>query len=300
LIMLNNLSEMLQFLSEKDAFLASVEYTSGRYSFSTELIEKDYLCSLILKYLYSNEETPLVFKGGTLLAKVHANFYRLSEDLDFSISISNSSTRKQRSQKIDATKKILNAICEYLPIFKIKKAITGSDESRQYNMELNYKSLLTQKDEKILIEIGLRDELIQRPVNAFAKTLLSDPFLREDKVTPFPLACLTLKEAYSEKIRAALTRKKLAIRDFFDLDYALKNKIINFKDPLFLDLIYKKIKNEKLSDELLRKESVSVLHEKVDGELVPTLRKKEIDNFDLEKVIRQLLKIVSDARVMAK
>ena len=39
----------------------------------------------------------LTFKGGTSLNKIHAGFYRLSEDLDFSISMPVDSARSDRS-----------------------------------------------------------------------------------------------------------------------------------------------------------------------------------------------------------
>ena len=61
----------------------ALEYTAGKTGFSAELIEKDYFCTAILDYLYSQPDCPLIFKGGTLLTKVHTGFYRLSENLDF-------------------------------------------------------------------------------------------------------------------------------------------------------------------------------------------------------------------------
>jgi len=40
-----------------------------------------YFCTVLLQYL-SAAEPQLVFKGGTCLAKVHDEFFRMSEDLD--------------------------------------------------------------------------------------------------------------------------------------------------------------------------------------------------------------------------
>ena len=56
-------------------FIAAIEFTARKTNFNAELIEKDYFCTVILNYLYSFEDCPLVFKGGTLLTKVHASFY---------------------------------------------------------------------------------------------------------------------------------------------------------------------------------------------------------------------------------
>ena len=43
---------------------------------------------------------------------------------------------------------------------------------------------------------------------------------------------LSLKEVYSEKIRAALSRVKPAIRDIFDVHYAVNNHFIDIKDMI--------------------------------------------------------------------
>ena len=51
-----------------DKFRAAIEYTAATTGFRRELIEKDYFCSIVLAFLFS-EETPLVFKGGTCLNK---------------------------------------------------------------------------------------------------------------------------------------------------------------------------------------------------------------------------------------
>lgn len=231
----------------------------------------------------------MVFKGGTLLAKGHADFYRLSEDLDFSIPISPNATRKERSDKIKIIKNHLNEICNHLTMFTITKSLTGSNESRQYNMELSYQSALSNVKGKILIEISLRDELSQQPIKILAKTLLSDPYLNERKISPFPICGLTAHEAYAEKIRAALTRKRLAIRDFFDLDYALKNKIIDLSSTDLMSIVKKKILSEKLSSSLLQEEEISNLRDKINSELIPTLPLRELNDFDLDKIISNLL-----------
>ena len=47
---------------------------------------KDYFCTVLLQYLTA-VDGDIVFKGGMCLAKVYAGFCRLSEDLDFVISM---------------------------------------------------------------------------------------------------------------------------------------------------------------------------------------------------------------------
>jgi predicted nucleotidyltransferase component of viral defense system len=76
-------------------FRAAVGFTAATTGLPARLVEKDYFCTVVLACLAGVEG--LVFKGGTCLAKVYADFYRLSEDLDFVISTPVSTTRGQRS-----------------------------------------------------------------------------------------------------------------------------------------------------------------------------------------------------------
>ena len=85
------------WLRDRELFRVAVSFTARRTGFSPLLIEKDAICTLVLEHLAGVEG--LVFKGGTCLAKVHTSFYRLSEDLDFVISMSTEATRRQRSAR---------------------------------------------------------------------------------------------------------------------------------------------------------------------------------------------------------
>jgi hypothetical protein len=68
---------------DTDFFRAALAYTNEETGFTPLLVEKDYYCSVLLSYLFS-DKSPLVFKGGTCLSKVHVGFNPLSEDLHFS------------------------------------------------------------------------------------------------------------------------------------------------------------------------------------------------------------------------
>lgn len=197
--MLQTTHELLDFFETEEPFISSVEYTANHYGFRTELIEKDFLCSLILMQLYQKQQFSPIFKGGTLLAKVHAGFYRLSEDLDFSLPISHLAKRRQRSALIKPIKKIINNIPENFPIFSLATPLTGSNESRQYNAEFNYRSKMSGTTGKILIEIGLREELLLLHANKEANTLLLDPFSRENKVSNYFLNAYLLKKPTLKK-----------------------------------------------------------------------------------------------------
>ena len=89
---------MSKYHHNQKLFAEAIKSTANNSRFSAALTEKDYYCSLILREIFQSADCNLVFKGGTLLSKVHAGFYRLSEDLDFSIDLEpNVSRKKEKS-----------------------------------------------------------------------------------------------------------------------------------------------------------------------------------------------------------
>lgn len=57
-------------------------------------------------------------------------------------------------------------------------------------------------------------------------------------VEPVEVAVLSRREAYSEKLRAALTRREPAIRDYHDLDHAVRTKWVATTDRKLIELRY--------------------------------------------------------------
>ena len=84
-------------------FREAVTFTAAETGFVPRLIEKDYYCTVLLVYLAACG-AGLVFRGGTCPAKVHAEFYRLSEDLDFVIPTPVDASRADRSRVAAASK----------------------------------------------------------------------------------------------------------------------------------------------------------------------------------------------------
>jgi predicted nucleotidyltransferase component of viral defense system len=286
-IMLQTYQDLIDFYKNTDAFITAIEYTAGRSGFKDTLIEKDYLCSMVLMFLYQTYQLPLCFKGGTLLAKVHAGFYRLSEDLDFSIAIPINAKRKERSTLAKPCKLAINDISKHLP-FTLSKPLTGTNESRQYNAELTYQSKVSNEKERILIEIGLREPHLIKPANHKAKTLLTDPFAGNEIVNQYEIHSLTQQEAYAEKIRAALTRQKLAIRDFYDIAYALNSKLVDLENESFIQLVKQKLSTSSSNLVKFDDAKIAFLTNRVATELQPTLSQGSDFEFDLVKVIKRL------------
>lgn len=115
---------------DPDLFRAEVNYTSAEAAFAARLIEKDYFCTLLLKHLAGSGDT-LVFRGGTCLVKVHAGFYRLSEDLDFVLRVRTDAPRAERSARAVRVREAAAALTGNLPVFRAAQLLTGANRSTQ-------------------------------------------------------------------------------------------------------------------------------------------------------------------------
>ena len=136
---------------------------AAKTGFNARLIEKDYFCSIILRELQPLFGQGLVFKGGTSLSKVYAGFHRLSEDLDFAISIDSTATQSVRRHAINDAKAFLRELMARLSWITEVQPLTGANRSMQYNGTYAYTSHITGQQDTINIEIALR-ELVIEPV----------------------------------------------------------------------------------------------------------------------------------------
>jgi len=274
---------------DRTLFVEALNFTSSNTGFRQALIEKDYYCSLILSYFFDSE-TSLVFKGGTCLNKVFSGSYRLSEDLDFTIPVDSEKTRTDRRQLIEPVKKRFLLINNSFNCFKIKKELVGANVSTQYIGEIEYLSSITGKNETIKIEVALREPFFITAKEEKASTLLTNPFTLKPLISPFPVKTISKKEAFAEKIRAALSRKELAIRDYYDLFYAIKENIISINDSELLQLATEKLVFS--NGITLNDKSLISLKKQMITELRPVLRDNDFNAFNLEKTISEIQKIV--------
>lgn len=264
-------------------FRAAVERTAHDFDFRPVLVEKDYFCSLLLEAV-APIEAVWIFKGGTCLSKIYTDFYRLSEDLDFCIPVQETAKRTERRRLIDPAKKIVDALPERVSDVEIEESLTGRNVSTQYVAAARYKSVITGDWEKVKIEIALREPLFRPAVTENARTLVRNAFTGAELVPPFPVRVIDLTEALSEKVRAALTRLEPAIRDFFDLQYALDHLKLRLDEPDFPDLLRKKLAIPGTGPVQLTQERRNALEQQCHTELAAVLRVKDIERFDLERV----------------
>ena len=208
----------------EDEFIKVLGRASKKRGFLLPLIEKDYYLTLILSQIHELSED-LVFKGGTCLNKVYYAYYRLNEDLDFSMILPQyEATRGQRQKCIQPVKDKIEKFIKQFGMRLDDAGNPGRNESKQYVFYFVYQSALRKVEAKIKLEIGLRfnplDAIEKHPVqHVFLHPFTGDPLFDGGQI-----ACLSLNELIAEKLCASAIRKIIAPRDFYDIDFVLRNK----------------------------------------------------------------------------
>lgn len=270
----------------------AVAFTASETRFTPRLVEKDYFCSVILRYLAA-ADAGLVFRGGTCLTKVHAGLYRLSEDLDFLIPTPTDASRSDRHRRTLASKHAVAEIEAALPGLDVLTPLTGANDSRQYAAVIGYTTLVSPHEETIRVEVGLREPLLTDAIQGEAQTLLLDPISGSAFIAPFPVACLSRQEAMAEKLRAALSRREVAIRDFYDVDHAVRLLGLRLQDPSLIGLARQKLAvpgNEAVDVSAARLVAVK---QQLESELKPVLRDRDLAGFDLERAFAMVAELAA-------
>jgi predicted nucleotidyltransferase component of viral defense system len=283
--MTNAEGNMLELHEDRDRFGEALSFTEAELRFPARLVEKDYYCTVLLEYL-AGKVTGLVFKGGTCLAKVHTHFFRLSEDLDFVIPVTEDTSRTERRELVSPVKVSFIGLARALPCFQIKAPLKGANNSTQYVGSVSYQSVGTGQGETIKIEVALREPLLTQPIAADAQTALLDPLTGHAIIAPVSLLCISKMEAFAEKFRAALSRREVAVRDFFDLDYAVLRLGLRPEDAELIRLVRRKLAvsgNEPVDVSANR---LAALRQQVEPKLQPVLRAQDFAEFDLERAFQ--------------
>ncbi len=279
---------------DRAMFLEAVNFTAAQTGFSPRLIEKDYFCTLLLRYLATTGV--LVFKGGTCMAKVHAEFYRLSEDLDFAIPMPCDAMRAERSRQAKKLKRIVAELATELDGFTVVEPLTGANVSTQYVSVIGYDSLLSGQAEGIKIEIGLREPLLTPAFDGAARTALLDPVSGRPMVPPVAVRCISRMEAFAEKFRAALSRREAAIRDFYDIDYAVRRLDLRPQDPALVELVRLKLAMPGNEPADVSEARLAALRRQLDAQLKPVLRDRDFAEFDLERAFHTVAQMADKIR----
>jgi len=283
---------LVRFHEDADLMREAVNFTAAETGFVPRLIEKDYFCTVLLQHLaiagYS-----LVFKGETCLAKVHAGLYRLSEDLDYVISTPLTATRAERSRLVAGLKEVIAKIDRQVSGFGVISRLTGANNSTQYKALISYTSVLGLQDETIKIEIGLREPLLRPWIIGAAQTLLLDPLSGEPMVPALGVPAISWTEAMAEKFRAALSRREVAIRDFYDIDYAVRRLNFSPHDPELVELVRRKLAVPGNEPADVSQGRLSTLRLQLDSQLKPVLRARDFGEFDLDRAFATVAEVAA-------
>ena len=285
---------------DRDEFLGTLERTAARTGFPQALLEKDYYLTLALSRI-TTLSGDLIFKGGTCLNKCHYSYYRLSEDLDFTMRLPKGEiTRKTRQTAIKPAKTGLKAFTKALGM-SVDVENAGHRESSQYIYQLQYPSVLFEEPQSIKLEISLRfNPLLPTEIKGIQHQFLH-PFTKEPLFVGGKISCLRLKELIAEKMRAAATRLTIAPRDFYDLGYILKTGF-DFKDAELLRLFKAKLAEDDFDTDLTkyRKDlgrtsgQISDMESRIEAELLDVLTTEERRTFNLADTLRNLNKALKD------
>lgn len=196
---------------------------------------------------------------------------------------------------MDPIKEIYNQLPAVIPGIAISKAFSGHNESRQYIGYLEYPSAVMEKQEKVKIEIGIREPLLRTSVTVETRTIAVNPFSGRSLLLIFTVHAMEMQEAYAEKVRAALTRKEPAIRDLFDLFHAVRKMKLDLDDHDFLIMVKKKLDvpgNTPVDISLEYKRGLDRgLDRQLEGQLRPVLRPADFDSFNIHEAFDLICRI---------
>ena len=287
----------------KDEFIKTLERAAKKKGFLVPLLEKDYYLTLILSRAHELTED-LVFKGGTCLNKIYYAYYRLSEDLDFSMKLPRyEATRGERRICIQPVKDRISKFVEQFDMEIVDSENPGRNESKQYVYYFSYQSALRPNKGQIKLEIGLRFNPIDAVEKKQVHHTYMHPFTGEPLFDGGKVACLSLNEIVSEKLRAAALRETIAPRDFYDLDFVIRNNF-NLADRDVAKLFKKKIEEYNGDTDLAKyrvnmgRQSVEIedMRSRIKTELFDVLSPSERENFDLDKAVGRINKTMESIK----
>ena len=287
------------FHKDKKQFIDLINITVQRTGFRAHLLEKDYYLTLLLSKINELSED-LIFKGGTCLNKIFYSYYRLSEDLDFSMRLPEYTTTRGKRRK--CIQPVKESIEEYVKQFDMRIDDTenpGSNESKQYVYYFVYKSVIQPAEQIIKFEIGLRFNPFLETEKREVTHKFLHPFTKEPLFDGGKVHSLSLKELVSEKLRAAALREIIAPRDFYDLDFIIRQGF-NLTDKEVLKLFVKKIEEDNGEPDLAKYKTnlgrsdkeIKDMKSRIENELFDVLTVNERENFDLDTALKKINKVM--------
>lgn len=237
--------------------------------------EKDFLLTLIL--IKFGEKYPnLIFKWGTCLNKTYFPYFRLSEDLDFVIN--QDLGRSARQTLLREYEESFVSDLRLLGL-TLRAERTKYDEHRLAMFTFEYSSIFDSSLQTIKIDISLKSSLICPTKKLPIKSVYTDQFLEEPIFSQdHTINCIDLTESVAEKMRAALTRREPAIRDFFDIWYVRSFSDFDFERDEFCSLLRYKL--AEVQYEYTLETNYDLLRRQIETDLRPVLTDNYGFDFD--------------------
>jgi len=154
------------------------------------------------------------------------------------------------------------------------------------------------KQERIKIEISIREPLLLPSVTGELRTISVNPFSGLPLLPIFTVHAMDMKEAYAEKVRAAVTRKEPAIRDLFDLFYAVRKMKLDINDHDFLIMVKQKLDVPGNTPVDISLEYKRELDRQQEGQLRPVLRPADFDSFNMDEAFELIGRIAEAVSVL--
>lgn len=292
-----NIQKLLWYMiTQEDEQIRQLIKDSNKKNFDIFKLEKDFRLTVILHRI-TKSVPEITFKWWTCLNKIYFPYFRLSEDLDFSISIENSlvntnGKREAFAQHIrEKIKELTRSLWRKLndDQYHHKKAQGNENlKKKEYTYLkyiLSYPSIYDQSKQSIKIEITYTQKQHFSWIHRQIQSIFIDPITNDSIFVFQEIQCLDLQEMVAEKCRACLTRRKPAIRDFFDLRY-LQSQWIDI-------LANREIIKAKCDEISERKRTLAdnydELERQITTHLIPVIN--DIGNFNLKAIYDQIRKL---------
>ena len=174
----------------------------------------------------------------------------------------------------------------------------GFNNSTQYLFIIQYSSVITARDENVKLEISLRQFPLEPPIRCRLKHFYKDPFSGTDLIPTRSVWALSFVEAVAEKLKAAIARKDVAIRDYYDIWHIAKAGFDFYQDK-FIRLFKAKLENDGYLEDFrnnfgLDNEQIAILERQINTDLLPVIRAGE--QFSLNLVFEKFNNIFANAK----
>ncbi|MBI2144288.1 nucleotidyl transferase AbiEii/AbiGii toxin family protein [Candidatus Woesearchaeota archaeon] len=216
---------------------------ASQHPFNDILLTKDYYVTLFL-YLCKDIDG-LYFKGGTALQKIFLNHSRLSEDIDYTVTIEMGEAKRKITEAIKAS--------------QFATSITKDKDVEGFTrLVIHYKGF-GDEDGTVFIDLNKRAKLLLKPERHEIQHFYQDYF------PSFSVNTLARDEMFAEKAAATVGRNRP--RDHYDVYTVIKAGL-----PINLELVKQKCKQSGIEFNVQRMFSkADKLKVRWDRDMIPLL-----------------------------